>query len=415
MAELRTQLANRTSHYELQAEVAELRTQLANWSMAFEALSGGGSSSGGGSGSGGGGGGGGGGEGGGGGGGGGSVGGGAPPAAGGASALAAAAEVAEQMNLVLSAVPSAVRQGALQQMGLTRSHEIARDAPEISRQPGCACTGAMVGATSTATAPRTRPRELEREIEREIDSPPHEIAARRPRELEREIEGDGRCRRERRREHEGSQPERRREHEGSQPLPPPPHAACTAGDDRWFLNPSADSADDDDGYSDRRVQRLASALGAHPEALPEEYRDAQSSQKPSQKRAAGLRAALSARREWREWRESRRESRAGEEHILLGVGEGAGMSAAREWREWREKRLVSGAAAWSWARDGAGDGAGDGSRERTHGARDGATPDTSARLPFGRVGIHHPRLEARARPGGGYETPSTRAVPTEHR
>jgi hypothetical protein len=145
-------------------------------------------------------------------------------------------------------------------------------------------------------------------------------------------------------------------------------------------------------------------LGAHPEALPEEYRDAQSSQKPSQKRAAGLRAALSARREWREWRESRRESRAGEEHILLGVGEGAGMSAAREWREWREKRLVSGTAAWSWARDGAGDG-----------ARDGATPDTSARLPFGRVGIHHPRLEARALPGGGYETPSIRAVPTEHR
>jgi len=396
VAELRTQLANRTSQYELQAEVAELRTQLANWSMAFEALSGGGSSSGGGSGSGSGGGGG--GEGGGGGGG--SVGGGAPPAAGGARALAAAAEVAEQMNLVLSAVPSAVRQSALQQMGLTRSHEIARDAPEISRQPGCACTGAMVGATSIATAPRTRPRELEREI----DSPPHEIAARRPRELEREIEGDGRCRRERRREHEGSQPERRREHEGSQPLPPPPHAACTAGDDRWFLNPSADSADDDDGYSDRRVQRLASALGAHPEALPEEYRDALSSQKPSQKRAAGLRAALSARREWREWRESRRESRAGEEHILLGVGEGAGMSAAREWREWREKRLVSGTAAWSWARDGAGDG-----------ARDGATPDTSARLPFGRVGIHHPRLEGRALPGGGYETPSIRAVPTEHR
>jgi hypothetical protein len=397
VAELRTQLANRTSHYELQAEVAELRTQLANWSMAFEALSGGGSSSGGGSGSGSGGGGG--GEGGGGGGGG-SVGGGAPPAAGGARALAAAAEVAEQMSLVLSAVPSAVRQSALQQMGLTRSHEISRDAPEISRQPDCACTGAMVGATSIATAPRTRPRELEREI----DSPPHEIAARRPWELEREIEGDGRCRR-----------ERRREHEGSQPLPPPPHAACTAGDDRWFLNPSADSADDDDGYSDRRVQRLASALGAHPEALPEEYRDALSSQKPSQRRAAGLRAALSARREWREWRESRRESRAGEEHILLGVGEGAGMSAAREWREWREKRLVSGAAAWSWARDGAGDGAGDGSRDGTHGARDGATPDTSARLPFGRVGIHHPRLEARARPGGGYETPSIRAVPTEHR
>ena len=87
----------------------------------------------------------------------------------------------------------------------------------------------------------------------------------------------------------------------------------------------------------------------------------------------------------------------------------------RPWVEladwWREKRLVSGAAAWSWARDGGGDG----SREGTHGARDGATPDTSARLPFGRVGIHHPRLEARARPGGGYETPSTRAVPTEHR
>ena len=338
----------------------------------------------------------------------------------------------------------------------------------------------MVGATSIATAPRTRARELEREIgarQHEIASPPHEIAARRARELEREIEGDERRRREqegsqpllpsRRGEHEGSQPllpsrrreqegsqpllpSRRREHEGSQPVPPPPHAACTAGDDRWYLNPSADFADDDDDdYSGddfgdrriqigarqheiasppheiaaRRVQRLASALGAHPEALPEEYRNAQC----AQKRAAGLRAVLSARREWREWRESRRESRAGEEHILLGMGEGAGMSAAREWREWRERRLVSGAAAWSWARDGPRDGVGDGSqdggdgsRDGTHGARDGATPDTSARLLFGRVGMHHPRLEARACPGGGYETPSIRAVSraaisTEHR
>lgn len=65
-------------------------------------------------------------------------------------------------------------------------------------------------------------------------------------------------------------------------------------------------------------------------------------------------------------------------------------------------------------------GRGDGSRDGTHGARDGATPDTSARLLFGRVGMHHPRLEARACPGGGYETPSIRAVSraaisTEHR